>query len=56
MAQNSPTFEEKNLPVTVSLGVAELRPGAEETAEALYGRADEKLYQAKDSGRNRVCA
>ena len=53
---NLPTFEEKSLPVTVSLGVAEFKPGSAETAEALYGRADEKLYQAKDAGRNRVCA
>jgi diguanylate cyclase (GGDEF)-like protein len=56
VAANLPTFEEKSLPVTVSLGLAELKPGSEEEPEALYGRADEKLYQAKDSGRNRVCA
>jgi len=55
VAANAPTFEEKKLPVTVSLGVAEFKPGSSETPEALYGRADEKLYQAKDSGRNRVC-
>jgi len=36
--------------------VAEFKAGSEEDPEALYGRADEKLYQAKDSGRNRVCA
>jgi two-component system cell cycle response regulator len=53
---NLPTFEEKSLPVTVSLGVAEFKAGSDESAEALYGRADEKLYRAKDSGRNRVCA
>jgi len=56
VAANAPTFEDKRLPVTVSLGVAEFTPGSNETPEALYGRADEKLYQAKDSGRNRVCA
>jgi len=44
----------KKPPVTVSLGVAEFRAGSEEDPEALYGRADEKLYEAKDSGRNRV--
>jgi len=55
VAANLPTFEEKSLPVTVSLGVAEFKPGSDESAETLYGRADEKLYQAKDSGRNRVC-
>ena len=56
VAANLPSFEEKNLPVTVSLGVAEFSSGSEEEPEALYGRADEKLYQAKDGGRNRVCA
>jgi diguanylate cyclase len=55
VAANSPTFEDRVLPVTVSLGVAEFKPGSEESAETLYGRADEKLYQAKDAGRNRVC-
>ena len=37
---------------TLSLGVAELLPGEEPTA--LYQRADERLYEAKRSGRNRV--
>jgi diguanylate cyclase (GGDEF)-like protein len=39
--------------VTVSLGVAEA--GADETAESLIRRADQALYEAKASGRNRVC-
>jgi diguanylate cyclase (GGDEF)-like protein len=56
VASNQPTFEEKSLPVTVSLGLAEFKPGSDEEPDALYGRADEKLYQAKDGGRNRVCA
>jgi len=38
--------------ITFSAGVAERSPG--ETAEALIPRADEALYQAKHSGRNRV--
>jgi diguanylate cyclase (GGDEF)-like protein len=38
--------------VTVSIGVAELRPG--ETAEALFARADAALYAAKRAGRDRV--
>ncbi len=56
VAGNLPTFEERSLPVTVSLGLAEFEPGSDEEPEALYGRADEMLYKAKDSGRNRVCA
>jgi diguanylate cyclase (GGDEF)-like protein len=48
-------FEGATLPVTVSLGVAERSVGHDEEAERLYERADEKLYQAKANGRNRVC-
>ena len=39
---------------TSSFGVAVLRQG--ETADDLVRRADEALYQAKKSGRNRVCS
>lgn len=38
--------------VTASFGIAELRDG--EMGEALIERADEKLYEAKSLGRNRV--
>jgi len=41
-------------PVTLSIGVAELRPGMEEI-EHWTGAADEALYRAKAAGRNRVC-
>jgi diguanylate cyclase (GGDEF)-like protein len=41
------------IPATLSLGVAELAIG--EIPEQLYQRADERLYAAKHSGRNRVC-
>jgi diguanylate cyclase (GGDEF)-like protein len=48
------SFEGKRLSLTVSAGVAERASGTEETAEALYERADTKLYEAKNSGRNCV--
>lgn len=38
--------------VTISLGLAFLHPS--DTAESLYKRADELLYEAKNSGKNRV--
>jgi two-component system cell cycle response regulator len=41
------------VPVTVSLGVALLGEG-DATPEDLYKRADERLYEAKQGGRNRV--
>jgi diguanylate cyclase (GGDEF)-like protein len=44
--------EQLVVPCTVSLGVAVL--GAEDSAESLYKRADERLYEAKQKGRNRV--
>jgi two-component system cell cycle response regulator len=47
----SPTGE--TFSVTASLGVATLGPGVA-TGEALLQSADEALYQAKRSGRNRV--
>ena len=50
------TFEGKRLPVTVSIGVAEYGVGTNESVEALYERADAKLYEAKGAGRNRVRA
>ena len=41
-------------PITVSLGVAQLAAG--ESAAALLQRADDALYRAKSSGRNRAMA
>lgn len=40
--------------VTVSIGVAQLRPG--ESAKSLVARADALLYRSKRDGRNRVSA
>jgi len=42
----------ERLSVTISLGVAQRQPG--ETGEALMGRADTALYEAKRQGRDRV--
>jgi diguanylate cyclase (GGDEF)-like protein len=42
------------LPITVSAGVAELDHNADETLAELLARADEALYAAKNTGRNRV--
>lgn len=46
-------FRKKQIPVTVSAGLVIVEPGAETRDEAL-ARADKALYQAKNSGRNRL--
>ena len=47
-------FQGERIPVTVSIGCAVL--GAEDGARELIQLADEKLYEAKRGGRNRVCS
>ena len=46
---------ENELSLTISVGVADLDPGAENPGEKLMEAADAALYQAKHEGRNRVC-
>lgn len=46
-------YEGKRLPVTTSLGIAELRADIE-SAQTLLRSADKALYAAKQGGRNRV--
>ncbi|WP_054776923.1 GGDEF domain-containing protein [Lacticaseibacillus saniviri] len=45
-------FDDVTLPITVSTGVAWLEPNDDE--QTLFDRADNLLYQAKTSGRDRV--
>ena len=42
--------------VTVSFGVSTLIPGDDTSTDALIANADEALYKAKESGRNKVVA
>lgn len=48
-------FDGETIPVTVSAGVATVQRKSEEPQE-LIRRADEKLYESKTAGRNRVTA
>lgn len=54
VVQDKPfTYQDGDIPATVSIGVAELRPG--EAVPTWLERADRALYRAKDSGRNQLC-
>ena len=48
-------FENNVIPVTISMGVAQMTPKML-TVESFVSMSDEKLYEAKHNGRNRVCA
>jgi diguanylate cyclase (GGDEF)-like protein len=54
--QASFVFEEKSFPVTISAGVVTTQGEANISPLELIRRADEKLYQAKNAGRNRMCS
>lgn len=47
-------WEGRHIPVTVSIGVAEFQPATDHEPALLLARADEALYSAKQTGRNRV--
>ena len=51
LAKAEVTHEGRSIAVTVSIGVAALRPG--ESIEQWLSRADKALYEAKHEGRNR---
>ncbi len=48
------SFDDEVIPVTISCGVSTLGKKSD-GAEAMVQRADEKLYEAKEAGRNQVC-
>jgi diguanylate cyclase (GGDEF)-like protein len=47
--------KEKQISFTVSLGVSEVIYEKDNHIEAVIKRADDALYKAKQSGRNRTC-
>ncbi len=49
-------FEDKTFNVTISCGVVTTQGEATITPTELIRRSDEKLYQAKNEGRNRICS
>ncbi len=48
-------YESLTLKITASFGVVCMVPSGEVTSQQLVAAADKALYQAKQSGRNRVC-
>lgn len=47
-------FKNEPVPVTISIGFTEFREG--DTLESSFERADRAMYQAKETGRNRIVA
>ena len=43
-----------DLKITASIGVSTIEPGMSVEFEAMFQAGDAAVYQAKDSGRNRV--
>ena len=54
MHDNTFVFQQDRIKVTISVGCAVLSD-TDRNAGELLKRADERLYEAKNSGRNRVC-
>jgi len=52
---NDYVFQQDHIRVTISVGCAKLTDDVRSATELLT-RSDERLYEAKNSGRNRVCA
>jgi len=50
------TFDKQEMSVTASFGVAELHSCGAEDADTLVSKADTALYEAKNTGRDRVVA
>jgi len=47
-------FQDKVIPITISIGISTLKGGNFKTPEEMFREADEYLYKAKNNGRNRV--
>jgi diguanylate cyclase (GGDEF)-like protein len=46
-------FKDKQIEITISVGATQLKKG--DTPIKAFDRADDALYEAKNSGRDRLC-
>ncbi len=53
--QNRFVYEAGEICFTISIGVDEFNPATDRVIDSSLNRADEALYEAKKSGKNRVC-
>lgn len=53
VAETPAVLDAWTIPLTISIGVTEIKPGDDSADDALT-RADRALYRAKECGRNRV--
>ncbi len=54
VAKHDFEFNDKKIPITISLGISQVNH-PQDSPEKIISRADQALYHAKESGRNRVC-
>ena len=48
-------WQDKQIPITLSIGITKLHDDDDKNIETFFKRADEALYRAKKSGRNQTC-
>jgi diguanylate cyclase (GGDEF)-like protein len=53
LEETSIQFEQVTFRITVSIGISQYQLG--DTIETVLGRADQAMYEAKQTGRNRIC-
>jgi diguanylate cyclase (GGDEF)-like protein len=53
LEETSVQHEQVTFRITVSIGISQYQPG--DTFETVLGRADQAMYEAKQTGRNRIC-
>lgn len=54
--ENTPIVDAgETINITVSIGITQRGSSTNDDTESLFAQADAALYEAKESGRNRIC-